>query len=410
MLSTVRKSVIATSKQTLLTTSLRSGLLSTKTPLLKYTANAALRFNSTFQIPETQKGVVFYEHDAGLKYEDIKVPEPKPHELLVKVLYSGVCHTDLHVYKGDWPEIKYKFDPYLVGGHEGAGIVVGMGSQVAGWKLGDLAGIKWLQSSCQSCEFCETGHESNCPEAELSGATHNGSFQQYATTDAVQAAKLTKPEELPNWGNENFDEYMAKVSPILCGGLTVYKALKASNLKPNQWCLITGCAGGLGSLATQYAKAMGFRVIGIDSGDDKKEFFNKMGGEVFIDFRKTDNIVKDIQEATHGGPHAVVNLATSSDSISLSTKYCRTNGTIVLVGLPAGAVVKSDVFDHVVKSLKIVGSYVGNRADTREALEFFNRGLVNSEVKVVGLSQLEKVFDDMEQRKIVGRVVVDTSK
>ncbi|XBW37227.1 hypothetical protein QEN19_002810 [Hanseniaspora menglaensis] len=388
---------------------------SAKTASLKQVAafsgfyRSALRFQSSYSIPETQKGIVFYHHNDELKYETIKVPQPKSNELLVKVLYSGVCHTDYHVYKGDWTEIKYKFDPYLIGGHEGAGIVVGIGSQVNGWKVGDLAGIKWLQSSCQTCEHCETGEESSCSDAELSGATHNGSFQQYATTDAVQAAKLTPPEELPIWGKEKFNEYMAKVSPILCGGLTVYKALKASNLKPNQWCLITGCSGGLGSLATQYAKAMGYRVIGIDSGDDKKQFFKSLGGEVFIDFKKTKDIVKEIQEATKGGPHAVINLATSSESISLSTKYTRTNGTIVLVGLPAGAVVKSDVFDHVIKSLKIVGSYVGNRADTREALEFFNRGLVKSEIKTVGLSQLSEVFKDMEAGKIVGRVVLDTS-
>ncbi|GMM40254.1 hypothetical protein FOG50_01332 [Hanseniaspora uvarum] len=390
-----------------------SATLIRSAPTLKKNLNLRVlskRANATVNVPKTQKAVVFYKHNDGLKYQDIKTPEPKSNELLVKILYSGVCHTDLHVYKGDWTEINYKFDPYLVGGHEGAGIVVGMGSQVKGWKLGDLAGIKWLQSSCQACEYCETGHESNCDHAELSGATHNGSFQQYATTDAVQAARLTNPKDLDVWGEEKFAEYMAKVSPILCGGLTVYKALKSSNLKANQWCLVTGCGGGLGSLATQYANAMGFRVIGIDSGEEKEKFFKRLGGEVFIDFKKTNDIVSDIQQATKGGPHAVINLATSSDSISLSTKYCRTNGTIVLVGLPAGAVVKSDVFDHVVKSLNIVGSYVGNRADTREALEFFNRGLIKSEIKVVGLSELEHVFEDMENGRVVGRVVVDTSK
>lgn len=410
MLKLARTTTLRSSKASPLPLAARNLFLASRKPVSHWSSSASTRFNSTVTIPKTQKGVVFYDHNAGLKYQDIDVPQPKSNELLVKVLYSGVCHTDLHVYKGDWTEINYKFDPYLIGGHEGAGVVVGMGSQVSGWKIGDLAGIKWLQSSCLACEYCETGAESSCPDAELSGATHNGSFQQYATTDAVQAAKLTKPEELPNWGKERFDEYMAKVSPILCGGLTVYKALKASNLKPNQWCLITGCAGGLGSLATQYAKAMGFRVIGIDSGDEKKELFQKLGGEIFIDFKKTNDIVKDIQKATHGGPHGVINLATSSDSISLSTKYTRTGGTIVLVGLPAGAVVKSDVFEHVVKSLKIVGSYVGNRADTREALEFFNRGLIKSEIKVVGLSELESVFKDMEEHKLVGRVVVDTSK
>lgn len=361
-------------------------------------------------IPSKQKGVTFYGHDKGLAYEDIDVPTPAPNELLIKVLFSGVCHTDLHVYKGDWPAIDYKFDPYLIGGHEGAGVVVGMGSNVVGWRRGDLAGIKWLQSSCQSCQYCITGAESSCGAATLSGATHNGSFQQYATADAIQAARLANPAELPNWGESTFYDYMAKVSPILCGGLTVYKALKSAGLSPNQWCLITGCSGGLGSLATQYATAMGYRPIGIDSGEEKAAFFKSLGGEAFIDYKTSKDIVKDVQDATGGGPHAVINLATASDSISLSTKYVRTGGSVVLVGLPAGAVVESDVFSHIVRSIKIIGSYVGSRADTAEALEFFNRGLVKSEIEIVGLSELNSVYSRLEKGSVVGRIVVDTSK
>lgn len=350
---------------------------------------------SAHQIPKTQKAIIFYKNGGDLEYKDIDVPQPKPNELLINVKYSGVCHTDLHAWKGDWP-LPVKLP--LVGGHEGAGIVVAMGDNVKGWKVGDLAGVKWLNGSCMSCESCELGNESNCPEADLSGYTHDGSFQQYCTADAVQAAKIPQGTDL------------AEVAPILCAGITVYKALKSANLKAGQWVAVSGACGGLGSLAVQFARAMGYRVLGIDGGQEKEELFQQLGGEVFIDFRKSKDIVQDILDATDGGAHGVINVSVSEAAIESSTKYVRANGTVVLVGLPGGAYCKSEVFSQVVRSTSIVGSYVGNRADTREALDFFARGLVKSPIKIAGLSELPDIFDKMQKGEIVGRYVVDTSR
>ncbi|KAL6947681.1 alcohol dehydrogenase [Hanseniaspora osmophila] len=349
------------------------------------------------EIPKTQKAVVFYKNGGKLTYEDIDVPTPKSNELLINVKYSGVCHTDLHAWKGDWP-LPVKLDPYLVGGHEGAGVVVAMGDNVKGWKIGDYAGIKWLNGSCMNCEECELGNESNCPMADLSGYTHNGSFQEYATADAVQAAKIPK----------NCD--LAEIAPILCAGITVFKALKTADLSPGQWVAVSGAAGGLGSLAVQYAKAMGLRVVGIDGGEGKKELFEKCGGEVFVDFTSEADIPAAIIKATNGGAHGVINVSVSEKAIEQSTQYVRSNGTVVLVGLPAGAVCKSSVFDQVVKSYKIAGSYVGNRADSREAIDFFSRGLVRSPIKIAGLSELPRIYDEMIAGKILGRYVVDCAK
>lgn len=354
-----------------------------------------IRLQSTAAIPKTQKGVIFYENKGKLHYKDIPVPEPKPNEILINVKYSGVCHTDLHAWHGDWP-LPVKLP--LVGGHEGAGVVVKLGSNVKGWKVGDLAGIKWLNGSCMTCEFCESGHESNCPDADLSGYTHDGSFQQFATADAIQAAKIQQGTDL------------AEVAPILCAGVTVYKALKEADLKAGDWVAISGAAGGLGSLAVQYATAMGYRVLGIDAGEEKEKLFKKLGVKYSSTLLKQKNMVSDIQEATKGGPHGVINVSVSEAAISLSTEYVRPCGTVVLVGLPANAYVKSEVFSHVVKSINIKGSYVGNRVDTREALDFFSRGLIKSPIKIVGLSELPKVYDLMEKGKILGRYVVDTSK
>lgn len=348
-----------------------------------------------FSIPKIQKAVVFETHGGPLKYMNIPVPAPKSNELLINVKYSGVCHTDLHAWKGDWP-LATKLP--LVGGHEGAGVVVGMGENVKGWKLGDFAGIKWLNSSCLSCEPCQHMHEPNCAEAELSGYTLDGTFQQYATADLIQAARIAPGTDL------------AQVAPILCAGITVYKALKTAQVQAGDWVCISGAGGGLGSLAIQYAKAMGYRVLAIDGGEEKGEFVKSLGAEVFVDFKKTKDIVKEITEITKGGAHATINVSVSEAAMSQSIEYTRANGTVVLVGMPAGAHLSTPVFEAVVKSINIRGSYVGNRADSAEAISFFERGLIKCPIEIIGLSELPKVYDLMEAGQILGRYVVDTSR
>ncbi|ODV94640.1 hypothetical protein PACTADRAFT_85870 [Pachysolen tannophilus NRRL Y-2460] len=335
-------------------------------------------------IPKIQKAIIFEKNGDPLVYKDIPVPTPAPNELLIHVLYSG-----------DWP---LATKSPLVGGHEGAGVVVGMGSAVKNWKLGDLAGIKWLNGSCMNCEFCMHGDEPNCAHADLSGYTHDGSFQQYATADAVQAGRIPAGTNL------------SEIAPILCAGVTAYKAIKTAELKPGDWCCISGSGGGLGTLAIQFAKAMGLRVIGIDGGAGKEKLCLDLGAEKYIDFTKTKDIVKDVIAATDGGPHAVINVSVSERAIDASVNYVRPTGTVVLVGLPAGAVCKSEVFSQVVRSVKIKGSYVGNRCDTAEAIDFYVRGLVKSPIKVIGLSELPMVYDLMEKGEILGRYVVDTSR
>ena len=346
-------------------------------------------------IPTTQKAVVFETNGGKLEYKDIPVPVPKPNELLINIKYSGVCHSDIHLWKGDWlPPAKLP----LVGGHEGAGVVVAMGENVKGWKIGDYAGIKWLNGSCMNCEFCQQGAEPNCAEADLSGYMHDGSFQQYATADAVQAARFPAGSDL------------ASIAPISCAGVTVYKALKTAGLEPGQWVAISGAAGGLGSLGIQYAKAMGYRVLAIDTGDDKGEFVKSLGAEVYIDYMKEKDLTAAVKKATNGGPHGVINVSVSEKAINQSVDYVRTLGTVVLVGLPAGAKVSAPVFDAVVKSIEIKASYVGNRKDTQEAVDFFTRGLVKCPIKIAGLSELPEILKLLEEGKILGRYVVDTSK
>jgi len=289
----------------------------------------------------------------------------------------------------------------LVGGHEGAGVVVAKGDLVEGWELGDHAGVKWINGTCLACDFCQQADEPLCAKATMSGYTVDGSFQQYAIAKGNHAAKI--PKDVP----------LDAIAPILCAGITVYKGLKESGARPGQTVAIVGAGGGLGSLAQQYAKAMGLRTIAIDAGDEKKKMcMEQLGSYAFVDFSTSDNVVKDVQAATEDGlgPHAVILVATSEKPFQQAAEYVRPRGTVVAIGLPAGAQLKAPVFESVLKMVCIKCSYVGNRRDSAEAIDLYRRGGISAPFKVVGLSELEKVYDLMQKGQIAGRYVLDTSK
>ncbi|KAJ5104987.1 hypothetical protein NUU61_002334 [Penicillium alfredii] len=345
-------------------------------------------------IPEKQWAQVVEKQGGPPGYKQIPVPTPGPDEVLVKIKYTGVCHTDLHAMKGDWPlPTKMPF----VGGHEGAGIVVAKGELVTNIEIGDHAGIKWLNGSCLVCEFCQTTDEPLCAAAQLSGYTVDGTFQQYAIGKAAHVAKLDK--EIP----------LDAVAPILCAGITVYKGLKESGARPGHTVAIVGAGGGLGSLAQQYARAMGLHVIAIDGGEEKRVMCEKLGAETYIDFSTSKDLVADVKAATPQGlgAHAVILLAVSEKPFEQAIEYVRPRGTIVAIGIPAHAFLKAPVFETVIKMIDIKGSYVGNRQDGVEAIDFFARGLINAPFKTVPLKDLPKVFELMEENKIAGRYVLE---
>jgi len=349
------------------------------------------------QIPTEQWAQVLEATGKAVVYKKIPVQKPGPDEVLINIKYSGVCHTDLHAVNGDWP-LDTKLP--LVGGHEGAGVVVALGSLVEDIQIGDYAGVKWINGTCLQCSFCQQSDEPLCAKASLSGYTVDGTFQQYCIAKAAHVARIPKDCDLE------------AIAPVLCAGITVYKGLKESGARPGQTVAIVGAGGGLGSLACQYAKAMGLEIIAIDGGEEKREMTKKLGADKYVDFLTSKNLVSDVKAATDDGlgPHAVLLVAVNEKPFQQAAEYVRPRGTVVAIGLPAGAYLRAPVFESVIKMITIKGSYVGNRRDSAEAIEFFRRGLIKAPYKSIGLSKLQQVYDLMHEGKIAGRYVVDTSK
>lgn len=344
-------------------------------------------------LPTTHRALIFDTFKGPLEVRRIPVPEPEDNELLVKIEYSGICHSDLHAWNGDFD---YATIYPLIGGHEGAGIVAKMGSKVKDWKVGDHVGVKLINSNCFNCEYCKTGHEPLCDRIRNYGFDRHGTFQEYVTVRDADAIRIPKYLKL------------AVAAPVLCGGVTAYKSLKETNVKSGQIVAITGAGGGLGSFGIQYAKAMGMRVLAIDHSD-KKNHCLSLGAEWFVDAFNTKDMEEHIRKLTDGGPHGVVSFAASKKPMEQAFDYIRKRGTIVLVGLPRDAKILVDTTPLIFNAITVKGSIIGSRLDTDESLDFVARGAVKVPLEMVKLEDVPKIYQKMEDGKINSRVVVDFS-
>jgi propanol-preferring alcohol dehydrogenase len=344
----------------------------------------------TAAVVTSAKDPIQIKQDQHVKQES----ELAPGECLIKLDCTGVCHTDLHARLNDWP-LEPKLP--LIGGHEGVGKIVAIGAHTAHSpvKVGDRVGIKWLADSCLQCESCRKGLEQNCAEAKLSGFNVDGTFQQYVVSYVNHVTPI--PDGIES----------AEAASILCAGVTTYRAIKYSQTQAGDWIVLPGAGGGLGHLAIQYARARGLRVIAIDTGADKKALCEKLGAEVWIDFKESKDIVADIRAATGGlGAHAAVVTTASGSGYTQAVDYLRNGGTLMAVGLPGQAKLEASIFFTVFKSINILGSYVGNRQDAIEAIDIAARGQVKCYYQLKQLSDLTEVFDDLEKGKIAGRIVL----
>ncbi|AXI01283.1 alcohol dehydrogenase AdhP [Sporosarcina sp. PTS2304] len=333
------------------------------------------------------KAAIVKEFQTKLQIEDTPKPTPGNGQALVKLEACGVCHTDVHAINGDWP-VKPKLP--LIPGHEGVGVVEAIGPNVTSVKVGDRVGIPWLYSACGECEYCLDGQETLCHDQENGGYSVDGGYAEYCLAAADYLAKI--PDELSS----------VDAAPILCAGVTTYKALKVSGAKPGDWVAIYGI-GGLGHVALQYAKAMGFNVIAVDIADEKLELAKKLGADITVNGQNEDP-AEAIQKQV-GGAQAAISVAVAKVPFEQAYRSVKRGGTLVAVGLP-NEQLPIPIFDTVLNAVTVKGSIVGTRLDMKEALDFAARGKVKAQIETAPLAEVNTIIDKMVNGKINGRVVL----
>ncbi len=317
------------------------------------------------------------------------IPIPGPGQILVKTEACGVCHTDLHAARGDWP---VKPTLPFIPGHEGIGLVAALGAGVTQVKEGDRVGVPWLYSACGHCEYCLSAWETVCPKAEFGGYTQNGGFAEYILADPNYVAHI--PAGLT----------AQEVAPIICAGVTTYKGIKVTEARPGEWIAISG-VGGLGHLAIQYAKAMGLRVCAVDIDPTKLAHATRLGADVTVNASLGDP-AEAVHKATSGGAHGVLITAPSLGAFKQGVAMTRRRGTCVLVGLPPGDF-PIPLFDVVAACITVRGSFVGTRHDMAEALAFAAEGKVRADIEVLPLQSVNDVFVRLHHGDVASRVVLE---
>ena len=336
---------------------------------------------------KSMQAAVVTAFDQPLTVTEVPIPEPGPDQILVRIAATGVCHTDLHAARGDWP-VKPKL-PFIPG-HEGVGHVVAAGRNVRRLREGDRVGIPWLHSACGYCPQCRTGWETLCKDQTNSGYSVDGSFADYALADPNYVGRM--PDGLE----------MGPAAPLLCAGVTVYKGLKETEARPGEWVLISGI-GGLGHLAVQYAKAMGLHVAAVDIHPEKLALATALGADAVMNAQGPDGAAQFMRST--GGVHGALVTAVAPAAIEGAFGLLRPHGTMALVGLPPGRF-SLPVFDTVLKRITVRGSIVGTRQDLEEALQFGAEGKVRTSFSWRSLGEINDVFHEMEEGAIEGRIVL----
>ena len=271
------------------------------------------------------------------------------------------------------------------------GYVAAVGRDVKHVKEGDRVGVPWLHSACGYCTHCLGGWETLCTLQQNTGYSVNGGFADYALADPNYVGHL--PDNLG----------FIEIAPVLCAGVTVYKGLKVTQAKPGDWVVISG-VGGLGHMAVQYAKAMGFNVAAVDIDDDKLTLARKLGATVTVNAKTTDPVAYIQKEID--GAHGVLVTAVSPKAFEQALGMVRRGGTVSLNGLPPGDF-PLPIFSMVLQGITVRGSIVGTRLDLQESLDFAAQGKVKATVSTDKLENINAVFERMHKGQIEGRVVLD---
>jgi len=335
------------------------------------------------------KAAVLREFKRPLQIEEVSMPVPGPDELLIRVEACGVCHSDLHLAEGDWPQLAKTVKLPLVLGHEVVGRVVQKGPEAVEHAIGDRVGVGWIHSTCGQCEFCLEDRENLCIAPTVTGATVDGGYAEYLKARSSHALRV--PDSLSS----------EEAAPLFCAGVTVFRALRNAGIQRGQRLAVFG-VGGLGHLAVQIAAGFGARVIAVDVAPEKLELARALGAEETLNAAQ-ENPGKELRKL--GGAHFAVVTSASRAAYDAAFISLRRGGTLVVVGLPAENLTFS-ALSLVGGEFRIVSSAVGTRQDLRELLALAATGGIRCRVEASPLDQINQVFEAMRRSAIPARVVL----
>ncbi|KAM5352824.1 hypothetical protein ACJ41O_005546 [Fusarium nematophilum] len=337
----------------------------------------------------------YNKHTNQVEVNRVAIPTCKDNEILIKTRSASLCHSDLMLFWGHTAE-EPPNDTVTIG-HENTGYVVGMGKDVTGFKIGDPVGCLGCSYACYDCEGCQV-HNLFCEAGtgRMHGFSCEGHFAEYSVSDYRNAMVLPQGMDLDT------------SAPLFCAGVTAYHAVRGCDLKEGQWIAIVGC-GGLGHLAVQYAKAMGFKVVGLDISNSQLDDVKNLGADLVINTLENPDYETKIKKATGGGCHAAAVFSASNAAYETAPKTLRINGLLMVAGIPQKPLSIS-ALDILLGKYRIAGRSSGIPKNMPEAIAFSHKhGIKAHMTSYKSIHDIHKVIDLMNSGKAAGRfgIVLD---
>ena len=333
---------------------------------------------------EMMLAAVMESHGQPLRLKQVPRPVPGPGKILIRLETSGVCHSDVHIWKGD-VRAEPVLDPFILG-HEGVGEVVGLGKGVADWALGDRAGAAWLHDTCGVCAECRAGAEAFCQHQRAHGFQVPGTFAEYVVADARFAARLPQ-------GNA------ADLAPLMCAGLTALGALERAGLKAGECCAIFGC-GGLGQYAVQLARRIGAEVIAVDPDPAKLAVSAALGAGRTLKSGDAAAI-----KAAAASADVCINFAPTPATWEPMVSMVRPRGRIIAAAMVSAPVPLNQEW-LTASGVTIAGTSVGSRDQMAGLMAMHAKLPLKANVTEIRLDQATEALTDLAKGSAKGRYCI----
>ena len=328
---------------------------------------------------------------------DIQRRAPGPRDVQIDIAYCGICHSDLHTVRSEWPGTLYPCVP----GHEIVGHVSAVGSDVGGFKVGDTVGVGCLVGSCKHCASCDEGLEQYCtngfvgtyngPTADAPGHTLGG-YSQRIVVDRDFVLKIRHPAEP-----------LAAVAPLLCAGITTYSPLRHWNIGPGKKVGVVGI-GGLGHMGVKIAHALGAHVVAFTTSESKREEARKLGADEVVNSKDAAQM-----KAHAGSFDFILNTVAAPHNLDAFTTLLKRDGTMTLVGAPATPHPSPEVFNLIFRRRSIAGSMIGGIPETQEMLDFCAEHGIVADIELIRGDEINEAWERMVKGDVKYRFVIDSA-
>lgn len=319
--------------------------------------------------------------------------QPGPHDVLIKILYCGICHSDIHSARNEWGNSTYPMVP----GHEIVGQITQIGSAVNQFKIDDVVGVGCFVDSCRTCHHCKEGEEQFCDnhlsltynstEMDLKTPTFGGYSSQIVVNEnyVLKIAPHLSP---------------ANVAPLLCAGITTYSPLRRFKVGAGQKVGIAGL-GGLGHMAVKLAASMGAEVTVFSHSPTKEQDAKRLGAQHFI----ATNSLKNLEPLTSSFDF-IINTISAAHDLSIYLNLLHTAGTMVLVGVSENAS-QMHPASLILKKRTLAGSLIGGIRETQEMLDYCAEKNITADVEIIPIQKIDEAYERTIKGDVHYRFVID---